>query len=242
MEIKIAKISKLKRAEYNPRKKSEHVLATVRQSIKEYGWLQPIVVNTHQCERCGDRRNVIVGGHRRLEAAQAEGKDEAPIIEVNLHLEDEKRANLRLNAQEPFDRKSLADLVTELHALDAAQSATLGFDVNEIIRLLFEARYQGNKLEGILREKFLVPPFSVFDTKQGAWQKRKAQWREVIGDFGETREGVLSKGDTNILMRGINYGTSFFDPVLAEVIYLWFMPDKGVILDPFAGEQTKAFV
>jgi DNA modification methylase len=52
----------------------------------------------------------------------------------------------------------------------------------------------------------------------------------------------LAKGDNNILMHGINYGTSFFDPVLAEIIYLWFMPDKGIILDPFAGEQTKAFI
>lgn len=110
----------------------------MRQSIKEYGFLQPVVVNTHQCERCGDRRNVIVGGHRRIEAAQAEGLTEVPAVFVNLHIEDEKRANLRLNAQEKFDKKSLADLITELHNLDAAKTATLGFDTNEIIRLLFE--------------------------------------------------------------------------------------------------------
>jgi hypothetical protein len=168
MEIKTIKIKDLRPAEYNPREKSEHVLSAVRQSIKEYGFLQPVVVNIHQCERCGDRKNVIVGGHRRIEAAQAEGIDEVPAVFVNLHIEDEKKANLRLNAQENFKRDQLASLITELHALDAGSLNTLGFDAQEIIRLLFEERYQDkDKIQGVLADKFLIPPFSVFDAKQG---------------------------------------------------------------------------
>lgn len=242
MEIKTAKISKLRRADYNPRKKTEHILSSIRASLRDYGWLQPVVINTHQCERCGDRRNIIVGGHRRLEAAQAEGEDEVPIVEVNLHLEDEKRANLRLNAQEPFDRKSLADLITELHTMDAAKSATLGFDASEIVRLLFEARYQGSKLTGILQEKFLIPPFSVFDARQGYWQKRKLQWIDLLGNLAETRETKLAGRANNLLMRGINYGVSIFDPVVSEVIFSWFLPEGGRILDPFAGSLARGGV
>ena len=37
-------------------------------------------------------------------------------------------------------------------------------------------------------------------------------------------------------------GTSVFDPVLCELIYRWFAPEKGHILDPFAGEATKGIV
>jgi ParB-like chromosome segregation protein Spo0J len=242
MQIKEAKIFELRPAEYNPHKKSEHILKTVRQSIKEYGFLQPVVINTHQCERCGDRRNIIVGGHRRIEAAQAEGLTEVPAVFVNLHIEDEKRANLRLNAQEKFDTRSLADLLTELHNLDATKISTLGFDANEIVRLLFEARYTGNKLSGILQDKFLIPPFSVFDAKQGYWQRRKKQWLDLLGDLAETRETKLAGSENNLLMRGINSGVSIFDPVVSEVIFLWFVPEKGRILDPFAGSLARGGV
>jgi len=37
-------------------------------------------------------------------------------------------------------------------------------------------------------------------------------------------------------------GTSIFDPVLCELMYKWFCPEGGLILDPFAGESTKGIV
>jgi DNA modification methylase len=37
-------------------------------------------------------------------------------------------------------------------------------------------------------------------------------------------------------------GTSIFDPVLCELIYRWFCPPGGLILDPFAGESSKGVV
>lgn len=242
MNVVELKIKDLKPASYNPRKKSEHILAAVRSSMRDYGWLQPVVINAHQCERCGDRTNTIVGGHRRIEAATAEGKEEVPAVLVNLHIEDEKRANLRLNAQEPFERRQLAELITELHQMDAAKAATLGFDANEIVRLLFEARYGKEKTFGVLREKFLVPPFSIFDAKQGYWQQRKRHWIEILGDMAETRETKLAGGQNNLLMRGINRGVSIFDPVVSEIIFLWFLPEGGRILDPFAGSLARGGV
>lgn len=36
--------------------------------------------------------------------------------------------------------------------------------------------------------------------------------------------------------------TSVFDPVLCELMYRWFCPYEGSILDPFAGEATKGIV
>ena len=38
-----------------------------------------------------------------------------------------------------------------------------------------------------------------------------------------------------------NY-TSIFDPALCEVLYKWFCPDKGKILDPFAGGSVRGIV
>lgn len=39
----------------------------------------------------------------------------------------------------------------------------------------------GNEIikDVLLRDKFMEPPFSVLDTKGGAWQTRKRQWKEL---------------------------------------------------------------
>ncbi len=42
-----------------------------------------------------------------------------------------------------------------------------------------------------LNDTFVVPPFSIFDSRQGYWQERKKMWRERIGDMGETRTAKL---------------------------------------------------
>ena len=37
-------------------------------------------------------------------------------------------------------------------------------------------------------------------------------------------------------------GTSIFDPVLCEVVYRWFCPQGGTIIDPFAGGSVRGIV
>lgn len=41
---------------------------------------------------------------------------------------------------------------------------------------------------------------------------------------------------------GLTTGTSIFDPVLCEIAYRWFCPQKGVVLDPFAGGSVRGVV
>lgn len=171
------------------------------------------------------------------------------------------------------------------------QEAFEGFDVSIDSKAKLEA-------------KFIVPPFSVMDTRQGYWQERKRLWlslglqselgRGQIGGVNgstvasnramdlasgfserlreESREehplkgakayksqkaldkimhsGALHKGSTGIEW-GDEYGggdtwrgsgTSIFDPVLCELIYKWFCPNGGHILDPFAGGSVRGIV
>lgn len=42
-----------------------------------------------------------------------------------------------------------------------------------------------------LNDRFVVPPFSILDTRKGYWQTRKKMWRELIGDMGESRNDTL---------------------------------------------------
>lgn len=44
---------------------------------------------------------------------------------------------------------------------------------------------------GSLVDRFVVPPFSILDTRKGYWQSRKKAWRELIGDNGESRNDTL---------------------------------------------------
>lgn len=45
-----------------------------------------------------------------------------------------------------------------------------------------------------LTECFVVPPFSVLDSRKGYWQARKRAWRGYIGELGGTREDILMGG------------------------------------------------
>lgn len=49
----------------------------------------------------------------------------------------------------------------------------------------------GGKVKGSLVDRFVIPPFSVLDTRKGYWQARKKIWRDIIGDMGESRQDTL---------------------------------------------------
>lgn len=49
----------------------------------------------------------------------------------------------------------------------------------------------GSKAKTTLNDRFVVPPFSILDTRKGYWQARKKMWRELIGDMGESRSDTL---------------------------------------------------
>ena len=42
-----------------------------------------------------------------------------------------------------------------------------------------------------LTDRFVIPPFSILDSRKGYWEERKKAWRELIGDMGESRNDTL---------------------------------------------------
>lgn len=79
-------------------------------------------------------------------------------------------------------------------------------------------------LKGSLVDTFIIPPFSVLDTKQGYWVERKRAWNEVI-DI--------------LLPEDIEKKT---DPVLAEIMVRWFCPNNGKVFDCFEEDAVFNFV
>lgn len=114
-----------------------------------------------------------------------------------------------------------------------------------------------------LTDKFIVPPFSVLDTRQGYWQERKRAWLSLgieselgrsdnltFGNFDKYQKRYknnISEFDHYRVKEGKRktmdeQRTSIFDPVLAEIAYKWFCPQSGEILDPFAGGSVRGIV
>tara|TARA_S200002703_G_scaffold23020_1_gene19786 strand:+ start:178 stop:1035 length:858 start_codon:yes stop_codon:yes gene_type:complete len=94
----------------------------------------------------------------------------------------------------------------------------------------------------ILREKFIEPPFSVLDTKSGSWQRRKKQWKNLGIKSELGRDVSVINMDTISKNQNTTKYTSIFDPALCEIIYHWFCPKNGSILDPFAGGSVRGIV
>lgn len=98
-----------------------------------------------------------------------------------------------------------------------------------------------------LKERFLIPPFSIFDTRQGYWQTRKKRWKRLINDNGESRETSLgnsekTRGKYKTGCSNIAPNVSILDPVLAEICIKWFGFNNCNIIDPFAGDTVFGYV
>ena len=52
----------------------------------------------------------------------------------------------------------------------------------------------------------------------------------------------IDEGDIDGGMAAAHTGTSIFDPVLCELVYRWFSPPAGLVLDPFAGGSVRGIV
>ena len=114
MEIVTVKTDSIIPYERNPRRNTEAV-KYVAQSIKEFGFKQPIVL---------DKDNVIIAGHTRWLAAQTLGLDEVPCV-VAKDLSDEQVKAYRL-----ADNK-VGEIASWDFDLLAEELADIDFDMSD---------------------------------------------------------------------------------------------------------------
>jgi site-specific DNA-methyltransferase (adenine-specific) len=128
-ELKVLPISVLKPAEYNPRKKlkpGDKEYEKIKNSIEEFGFADPLVVNSDM---------TIIGGHQRLNVAIELGYTEVPCAVVDVDKTREKALNIALNKiTGEWDEQMLADLLTDLKEADYDLDYT-GFDAPEVDQL-----------------------------------------------------------------------------------------------------------
>tara|TARA_R100000329_G_scaffold50992_2_gene47096 strand:- start:1079 stop:2278 length:1200 start_codon:yes stop_codon:yes gene_type:complete len=131
MKVKEIEIRKVIPYARNPRK-NEDAISKVAASIKEFGWQQPVVV---------DSEMVVIAGHTRLAAARSLSMDKVPIVVAdNLSPSQVKAYRLadnRVSQEAEWDHDlltlELKDLVGEDYDLDLT-----GFSEDELSGLLAE--------------------------------------------------------------------------------------------------------
>ena len=108
MKVQLMKLADLRPYEGNPRN-NEKAIEAVAESIRQFGWRQPLVV---------DRDKVIIVGHTRYYAAQSLGCELAP-VHVAKDLTDDQARLYRIadNRTAEFSDWDMGKLRTKLAAL-----------------------------------------------------------------------------------------------------------------------------
>jgi DNA modification methylase len=137
-------IADLKLATYNPRKHTTEAIARLKESIRKFGLIDPVIANA-----APSRKNIVIGGHMRLKAAKELGHTSVPVVYVNIpDVAKEKELNLRLNRNvgewdysllKDFDPTLLLDIGFNEDDLsnvwdDALETEDDGFDVEKALK------------------------------------------------------------------------------------------------------------
>lgn len=122
LHIQYVPITNLNASTYNPRKWDAEAKAELKESITRFGVVDPLLVNGDEA-----RKNIVIGGHFRLEVLLELGYTEVPVVYLNIpDLKKEQELNIRLNKnQGEFDLELLAQF-------DESFLKDVGFDSEEL--------------------------------------------------------------------------------------------------------------
>lgn len=306
---------------FNPRNWRVHPLNqqnALKGVLEEVGWVQEVIIN--------QRTGHLVDGHLRCQLAAREGAKDIPVKYVDLS-EDEEALVLAtidpIAAMAVTDKQKLDELFRDIQSDNENVQRMIGeIAEKEGITNKTDVTTEARKT---LAQRFIVPPFSVLNAREGYWQERKRAWialgiKSEIGrgecitcpgdtitepglNYYRNREktigaippneagtnGILARtgkyanngllgiseqarshyggkgvatsyssqhrltalqktGDSRAVVYGTagnvseQSGTSIFDPVLCELVYRWFCPSGGHVLDPFAGGSVRGLV
>ena len=130
MNIQKIEITKLKPAEYNPRKDlkpEDEEYQKIKRSITEFGYVAPVIVNSDM---------TVIGGHQRLKVLKKLGYNEVECVVVDLNKNKEKALNIALNKiSGDWDNSKLEELLAELKETDIDLDIT-GFSFDEVDNIL----------------------------------------------------------------------------------------------------------
>jgi ParB-like chromosome segregation protein Spo0J len=129
MQIEHVDIESLRPDPANPRRISDADLEALTRSVREWGFVQPVLA------RREDR--VVIGGHQRLLAAGRLGMKTVPVIFVDLSVEQARTLNIALNhISGEWDEELLSRMLSDLHSSADLDLSLTGFTEDELDKLL----------------------------------------------------------------------------------------------------------
>lgn len=232
MKIEKMNIENIIPYENNAKIHTKEQIEQIKNSILQFGNNDPIAI---------DENNTIIEGHGRYFALKELGYSDVDVIKLT-HLDEEKKrayilVHNKLTMNTDFDFKLLEE---ELDCLNIDMSQ-FGFDIDfDIEKETLYDKIKNNPIDSNLFDTFIVPPFSVFDTRSKCWIDRKNEWISLGIKSELGRDDKLLFCDN--LKNDALPQTSIFNPVICEVCYNWFGVDNSIILDPFAGGSVRGIV
>jgi len=303
----------------NERVHSERNLSALAASLDRFGQQKPVIAGADLLVRAGNGM---------VQAARSLGWEELAVYITGLEGSEAaayRVADNRTSDLSFWDMEKLTDQLQQFQEEGDGLLEAVGWSDGELLGLLENFGSPGSALDGLapqpseqteeeartLADRFVVPPISVLDGRQGYWQNRKRAWlalgiqsevgrgsnllrysdtllepdaevraaasaggtvadksrregfyqNEEMGGVPNNPEAVIpgwyKKRDKGMspeeimaewkdkVRRGeikLNAGTSVFDPVLCELVYRWFCPPGGRVLDPFAGGSVRGIL
>ena len=154
MEIFKVDINELISPEYNPRQITDDEMEKLKNSINEFGYVAPIIVNKHN--------NHIVGGNQRYEALKSLEYTDVDVIFVDEpDLNREKALNIALNKiSGEWDDEKLTQIFTDFKLTGFENTELTGFDDAELTFLETTEDYGFKEEQEDIKE--YEPPKEVF--------------------------------------------------------------------------------
>lgn len=178
-------------------------LEAIKRSLETYGQRKPIVVNS--------KTGIIEAGNGLWQAAKELGWGQIAAVMVEDDDNIAKGYSIMDNQSAllaEWDMPALKDLLTELDT-GAFNMDLTGFDEKAIEDLM--SQFHIDEVEHkSLSARFIVPPFSVLDARQGYWQDRKRAWLSlgIQSELGRGGKGAypVTGSASDMVIQGVNAG------------------------------------
>lgn len=184
MQVVAKSIDDIKPYENNPRDNDDAVDA-VANSIKEFGWQQPIVADTE---------GVIIAGHTRYKAAQKLGLKTVPVvIAKDLSEEQVKAYRLADNKSGELADWNFSALDAELSKINDIDMSQFGFKDIDNAELPDDFFEENSDQEGNDDEEQSSDLVLDWGTKQASISKEEQELLDKkLSDFDSSQEGNKS--------------------------------------------------
>ena len=200
-EMNLVDVDKLIPYVNNARPHSKEQINKLRASIREFGFINPVII---------DRDYNVIAGHGRILASQEEGIDKVPCVFVDYLTDAQKKAYIiadnRMALDADWDEELLKIEIESLKDEDFDLSFT-GFDESELLDLFGDD--SKGKVEDDNFDLSLALEKASFVEKGDVWTIGKH--RLMCGDATSKEDVQTLMGDTkgNLILTDPPYGVSF---------------------------------